>query len=117
MEVSLLPRTARANAERIEKETKKIKWLVRMKLVDHPPNTVELAFELHYERGYYAAAIINSATHNFRRIRPLHQKGKLNTLKSPEVLELRYWLNLKILRHEQPKISEVQHAVFFFSFV
>jgi hypothetical protein len=123
---NLLPRTARASSQRIEEETKRIKWLMKMKRLDHLPGTVELAIELHYERGFCSTAIINSgvvgegllniATHNFRRKRPLHQIGALNTLRSFEVLELRQWINLKILRHEQPRVSEVQHAVYFFPF-
>jgi hypothetical protein len=121
---SLLPRTVRANQQRIKEETRRLKWLKKMKHFDHPINTPELAIELHYERGFCATAIVNSgavgqgvlnvAIHDFRRRRPLHQRGALNTLFPLEELELREWINLKILRHEQPKISEVQQAVCFF---
>jgi hypothetical protein len=46
----LLPKTARASAQRIEEETKRIKWMKKMARFDHPLNTPELAIDLHYER-------------------------------------------------------------------
>jgi hypothetical protein len=118
----LIPRAERANPEQIAIDTEKKNFLKANYLLDHDKNTKELAIELHYEKGFCYQSIINSETvtasildraiYKFRRMKPFGKEGRPNSLYFDEILLLQDWINLRILRHEQPTVAEIQAKVF-----
>jgi hypothetical protein len=121
---SLIPRSERASPEQIAADVAAIRLLIEERRVDHLPNTAELAIELKYERGFCSAALIesqvvsktvlNKAVWNFRRHRACGKMGRDSSLYLNEILDLEDWINLRILRHDQPTVSAIQAKVYSF---